>query len=139
MRKYALLTALLAAPTLFGQPQAEESPAARAARERQEKLPILDFTFRIQETVEPGAMQREVLRGGASPAKFPAERLSFDSTSRLLYDGNRIRHEDNHPMPDERTLIFEPSTAVKVSDGRLVKYFYHPIGHERRRSQKSRP
>jgi hypothetical protein len=118
---------------VVAQPSAD-SPALRAARERQEKLASVDFTFRIQETVEPGAMQRELLRGGQSPAKFPAEQLHLESVNRLIYDGVRMRHEDNHPMPDERTSRFEPVQALKLTDGRLVKSLLHPVGNVSRQA-----
>lgn len=123
----ALATLVVLCPITFAQ-TATDSPAAVAAKARQEKLQSVDFTFRIQETVEPGAMQRERSRDGSAAVKFPAERLALDSTNRLLFDGNRIRHEDNHPLPDERSLRFEPNQGLSVTDGKLKKYFYHPKG-----------
>lgn len=126
MKGNAALAAVLAlASAAFGQSE-KDSPTAVAARTRQERLRTVTFVYRLKETSESSSVFNEGFRRGAEEKQPPNQRRQHESINRLVFDGDRIRHEDNHPTPDMRVLDWVDSVTVEVSDGTTVKKLHHP-------------
>jgi hypothetical protein len=118
-----LLTVL--APNVRAQ-DGNVSPVVSAARERQDAMRTITFVYRMKETTEAGAISTENGRSDQKVAIFPETRKSFESLNRLVFDGERIRHEDNHPTPDARTKGWVDTATLMVTDGSIVKKLHHP-------------
>ena len=97
-RTPVLFTLLLT--SAVGSGQHPDTPAAVAAKKRQEAIRTIEVVFTITETVEPGSLTP--LRGGpfgTSGKGFPAERQTIRSTNRLLVDGDRVRFDYAGELP----------------------------------------
>jgi hypothetical protein len=114
--------------TVRAQPTAEESLAVAAARRRQETIKSADIVFRIKETTEAGAMTPDGIRSGAISGAYPAKQFSCESTNRIVLDRDRMRHEDNHPIPHVGANEFKSNQGLCVSDGKTAKRLFHPVG-----------
>lgn len=115
----ALLLSVVATATALG--QTAESPATAAARKRQEAIKSVEFIFTIKETTQPGAFSVDDPRSANSGKLFPDKVFTCESTNRILIDGDRIRHEDNHPIPSMRTLDWIRHGILHTSNGETVK------------------
>jgi hypothetical protein len=106
----------------FGQSPVD-SPATLAAKSRQEAIKSIELLVRVKQTVEPKALKQSDRAGTGT---YPKERKTFESVNRLVFDGNKIRFEDNHPIPNASTMDWVTSKCVYVSDGECVKFYQGP-------------
>lgn len=125
MKGRLLLTLALALPPLAFARPASESPVAVAARMRQEAIKSVEFVFTVTETVEPGAWNVLGL-GAPGGGPLPAQRVTRESKNRLVISGNRIRFENNHPIPSAQTNDFSKNIVLAVSDGTRQKQYVGP-------------
>lgn len=133
MKWYAVIAALVAAaPVVFGQSGAD-SPAALAAKARQEAIKSIEFQFTVKETVEPGAWN---MYGATAPGggPVPAQRTIRESKNRLVISGNRIRYENNHPNLSLQTNGWSENIDLAVSDGFRQKKYYGPVSGANRKN-----
>ena len=100
-----------------------DTPALAAARKRQDAIKSIEFTVRVKQTVEPNVMEQDERAGRGT---YPNEKSHFESINRLVFEGNKIRFEDNHPMPHASRMGWVNSKCVYVSDGELVKFYQGP-------------
>jgi outer membrane lipoprotein-sorting protein len=135
MRRVLLAVGLSLASValLVAQPPAAESPAAAAARKRQEAIKSVEFVFKVEEIAEPGCMS-DFADKKAVGKLFPSRQIRTESLNRLVVQGKSLRYENNHPTPDSRTLAWEDTREVFVSDGETVKLFYRPKGEVSRQN-----
>jgi hypothetical protein len=100
-----------------------QTPAAVAARTRQEAIRSIEYRYTIEEVIEAGAYQAAAFGGSGS---FPAERLKIKSANRLVISGDKIRIENNHPIYSVQTNSLSKNIALCVSDGKVMKTYYGP-------------
>jgi hypothetical protein len=94
----------------------------QAARQRQESIKALDIRFSLTEVVAKGSQTAPGILKPKSPV--PDRETTLKSENRLVFDGERIRIEYNHPqwsMPDGK---LETASCVGVFDGSVAKDFY---------------
>lgn len=117
--------AVASAALLVAQPPAAESPAAVAAKKRQEAIKSLEVKFHIKETIEPGSQSASRVSNPRDKG-FPDKQLVLESDNRLVLDGSSARLEMNHPMADLRTQRWTPTKQVAVHHGNEAKRYYAP-------------
>jgi len=120
---HALLWSVACAGVLVAQQPAAESPAAVAAKTRQEAIKSIEIQFHIKETLEPGSQPGSVTPtpGGKS---YPEKQTVIESENRLVISGADIRLESNHPLWDLRALSFLPRKHVATIRGDESKSYY---------------
>jgi len=120
---HALLWSVACAGVQVAQQPAAESPAAVAAKTRQEAIKSIEIQFHIKETLEPGSQPGSVTPtpGGKS---FPEKQTVIESDNRLVMKGEDIRLESNHPLWDLRTLSFLRRNHVATIRENESKSYY---------------
>jgi outer membrane lipoprotein-sorting protein len=126
-----ILTIAFAAFDL-GQADKGVDPAVAAARARQKAAKTVVLEFKQTEIEQPGnrsagliALQRDEL------AKIvPENETVSESKNRVVFDGVKMRFENNHPMWSLVDGKLRPSPRVEVDDGEMGKSLF-PLGFPR--------
>ncbi len=121
--RFAALSVALFVCVAHAQTPLADSPALAAARKRQDAIKSIEFTVRVKQTVEPNVMGQSEWAGQGT---FPKEKSHFESINRLVFDGNKIRFEDNHPMPHASRMEWMNAKCLYVGDGELVRFYQGP-------------
>ena len=107
--------------------RASEDPAVSAARLRAETCKTVEIRFRQTETVMPGGLSGYAPVPVEPAHSIPKEKTVIESTNRIVFDGQKIRYEDNHPSWSRPGGVTPKGHAVYVVDGTLAKVYY-PTG-----------
>ena len=130
MRRLLLALGLIFASValLTAQPAAE-SPAAR---KRQETIKSVEFVFQVKEITEPGALSSLGMVNAAAGKPFPAQQTTAEAEDRLVFDGEKVRYDNNLPNFDGRTGGLSTTIERSASDGITGRVYKVPReGHSR--------
>ncbi len=102
--------------------------ALEAAKSRQIQFPTVEIIFKVVEVVEQGAIDWPLNRDTSTKdSGWPKERTTITSTNRLIYDGKRMRYENNHPIFDERSRRWEAVHTIQVTNGEEARSVFGPV------------
>ncbi len=110
-------------------------PWVEAARKREEAFRSVEIEFRLVEFVAKGSLPVSPLPGVKAAGPIPSADRTFESTSRIVMDGIKVRYEDNRPHWDFGAKDYLAKMTVGVWNGELSKaYCPDGIGQGDRRT-----
>jgi hypothetical protein len=111
----------LVGPTVAGAAE----PWVEAAQRRTQVIETARIEFRLTETWMPGCVnQRWLWPTTPSPKRIPEVETTESSDNVLVFDGVKVRYEDNHPRWRLPEGVLEPNVGVNVTDGEVGKAYY---------------
>src|SRR5581483_6688000 len=78
--------------------QAPDDPAARAIRAREDAVKSAVVEFERVDVVAAGAESDSAPQPFKPKNSVPDKETTLKSVNRLVFDGDKLRYEDNHPV-----------------------------------------
>ncbi len=124
MRSVAYLALFVSSAALAQAP----SPAVIAARQRQEALPSVEFVFRQKSVQDVRHVEALFTEKGDSPTAPPPQHpiLSESSGNRLVFSGDKVRVESQHPIYSTISHKAEEEHTVRTFDGERTRLYHQP-------------
>jgi hypothetical protein len=99
-------------------------PWVEAAHRRTEAIKTARIEFRLTETWMPGCVSQNWIWPTPSPKKIPEVETTESSDNVLVFDGVKVRYEDNHPRWRIPEGVLLQSISVNVTNGEIGKAYY---------------
>ncbi len=124
----AIATVLGTTPaTVPAQSPAPTTEMEEAARRRQESIKTVDVEFTRKEIIAPGGMSGLMPGMVKDKGKVtPEKEVRVESSNRVVFKGNKLRYENNHPIWSPEKGATVPTRLVNVCDGEVNKNLYSP-------------
>ncbi len=129
--RFAMLAVILVTSVSAAQ---APSPAVIAARQRQDSLRSVEFIFRLKSVRDVRHVEAFTTEKGDAPAAPPPQLpiLSESAGNRLVFSGDKVRAESQHPIYSSISQKAEEDHTVRTFDGERTRAYHQPPSNPKR-------